>query len=267
MRRKFNYTIILIAVNIALTSCWPGNKGTRKTTKNMSGEKQSIMIFSAASLTDVLSEIVDSFEVRNNIKVKTNLASSGTLARQIEQGGSPDVYISASKKWSNYIDSLGYNLNGYKSDIAQNELVLIAPLTSTLEVPVIDSALDFTSLHGTKRLSVGDPSHVPAGRYAKQALKHFGWYRQLDNKILPAKDVRSALMVVEMEEAATGIVYLTDALKSDKVKILSSFPVKSHQPIEYVAGVCNDNDAAKDFFAYLNSNETKTIWKKYGFKK
>ena len=227
--------------------------------------EKPILVFAAASLTDVLSEIVDSFQVKYKVEVKTNMASSGTLARQIEQGGGADVYISASKKWAAYVDSLGFIKKDFTSNIAKNELVLIAPLKSERDLAVIDSSLNFVSLLGDGRLSMGDPSHVPAGKYAKQSLEYFGWYSQLQNKILPAKDVRSALKMVEMEESPVGIVYHTDAQKSKKVKVLKAFPERSHKPIEYIAGVCIERQASKDFFSYLNSNETNGIWKKYGF--
>ncbi|MCW3787419.1 molybdate ABC transporter substrate-binding protein [Plebeiibacterium sediminum] len=258
---KSKYIMLLLAsiIYISLISC---SGGSHSKTEN---KVNSIMVFSAASLTDVLNEIVDSFEVKYHVKVKTNMASSGTLARQIEQGGKPDIYISASNKWANYIDSLGYIQQGFKSTIAKNQLVLITPKNSSIKAFAIDSTLDFISLLGKERLSIGDPAHVPAGRYAKQSLDYYGWYTKLNGKILPAKDVRSALMVVEMEEAPMGIVYKTDALKSSKVKILNTFPENSHKPIMYVSGVINNNQIAKDFYKYLLADETKVIWEKYGF--
>jgi molybdate transport system substrate-binding protein len=143
------FTLIFLAL-----SCGTGSK---KNVQNKSGDSEvqpPIMVFAAASLTDVLSEIIDSFEVKYQVKVQTNMASSGTLARQIEQGGTPDIFISASKKWADYIDSLGYILSGTKVAIAKNDLVLIAPLNSTLEVSVIDSSLNFVFLLGGERLSI-----------------------------------------------------------------------------------------------------------------
>lgn len=256
--------LIIILLISFFTSC---QRGIRTNDVKKSTTSSLVMVFAAASLTDVLTEVVDSFEVRYGVQVKTNMASSGTLARQIEQGEIPDIYISASEKWADYIDSLGFILQNNKTEIISNELVLIAPLNSTWDVISIDSSLNFISLLGSNRLSLGDPAHVPAGKYAKQSLEYYGWYDQLDDHILPAKDVRSALMVVEMEESPVGIVYRTDALKSDKVKILGIFPEKSHKPIVYVAGLCNDNKTAKDFFIYLKSNAIKPIWEKHGFKK
>ena len=254
--------LILTGTILMIVSCGNGSKSTDTDKK-----EQNIMVFAAASLTDVLSEIIDSFEVKYQVKIQTNMASSGTLARQIEQGGTPDVYISASKKWADYVDSIGGLLPGTKMQIVKNELALIAPQNSPVKVAEIDGSLDIISMLGNNRLSMGDPAHVPAGRYAKQALEYFGWWSQLENRILPGKDVRSALMVVEMGESPLGIVYRTDALKSKKVTILSTFPEQSHKPVVYVGGICKDNDAAKQFFAFLTGEETRGIWEKYGFKK
>jgi len=266
--KRFFYQLLIFNLILILGSACNSKKSQETSSKNTVAEsEQSLMVFAAASLTDVLTEIIDSFEVSHQLKIQTNMASSGTLARQIAQGGEPDVYISASKKWADYVDSLGYLVAGTKQALAQNELVLIAPLSSPLEVNAIDSTLDFIALLGKNRLSMGDPSHVPAGKYAKQSLEYFGWYNKLEGKTLPAKDVRSALMVVEMEEAPLGIVYRTDAQKSQKVKILNSFPEASHKPVVYMGGICQQSSQATSFFEYLNSEATRGIWAKYGFVK
>jgi len=230
------------------------------------GETSKLMVFAAVSLTDVLTALKDSFEAFYPVNVQLNLASSGTLARQIEQGGRADVYISASRKWASYIDRQGFIEKEYMREIARNELVLVAPSAMALKTGTIDSTLDLMTFLAGERLSMGDPAHVPAGRYARQALEYYGW-QGTTSRILPAKDVRSALMVVEMGEAPLGIVYRTDALKSKKVQILDTFPEKSHQPIVYMAGVCKLSAASIDFYAFLNAAENFPVWEKYGFKK
>ena len=83
------------------------------------------------------------------------------------------------------------------------------------------------------RISVGDPQYVPAGTYATQIFENLGWEEELESRFLPAKDVRSALMVVEMGEVEAGMVYKTDALESKKVKIITEFPDSLHEPVNY----------------------------------
>jgi len=262
IRRICLFLLIATSLNL-FTSCNGGGKKSNESTAK--DTPATLTVFAAASLTDVLSELVDTFEVKNKVSVTINMASSGTLARQIEQGGTPDIYISASKKWADYIDSLGFVIAPYKEVIAKNDLVLIAPKDSPLEPLIIDKELNILSLLGSNRLSMGDPSHVPAGRYARQSLDYFGWYKTLSEKMLPAKDVRSALMVVEMGEAPLGIVYRTDAQKSGNVKIIGTFPGDSHKPIVYVSAIITDSSLAEKFFKFLKTDEAKPIWNKYGF--
>ncbi|MBN1117380.1 MAG: molybdate ABC transporter substrate-binding protein [Bacteroidales bacterium] len=257
---KIKMLIGLIAL-VLLLSC------QNDKSKNDTSEQEPVLIYAAASLTDVITEIVDSFQVKYKLNIKVNFASSGTLAMQIQQGGSPDIFISASKKWADYVDSMGYILPGQKTEVANNVLVLIAPKTSKQNILKIDSTLKLLPLLDDGRLSVGDPAHVPAGKYAKQALEYYDWYKDLESKLLPAKDVRSALMVVELQETPLGIVFKTDALKSEKVKVLAYFPEFSHTPIIYLAGVCSEKEEAREFMNFLKSDETIALWKKYGFEK
>lgn len=230
-------------------------------------KEKNVIVFAGVGLADVLEEIAYLFEIKHHVQVKLNLASSGTLARQIKSGATADVYISASKKWADYADSLGITKKGYRSVIAQNQLVLVAPITKGPFNITIDSNCNIHALLKSERLSIGDPAHVPAGEYAKQALTYYGWFTQIGKQFLFAKDVRSALMVVEMEEAPLGIVYRTDALKSKKVKIIDTFPEVSHKPIVFTASVCSSNTYAYKFYEYLLSEEASHIFAKYGFKK
>ncbi|GAF05630.1 molybdate ABC transporter substrate-binding protein [Saccharicrinis fermentans] len=261
--KKSRIHIIAIAMVVLIAACHSSN--TRRTEASLKNE-DFVMLYAGASLSNVLNEIIDAYQKRYGVRVQTNFASSGTLARQIKQVEAPDVFVSASKKWADYVDSLGVVQPGYTSIVASNRLVLIAPLNSTIKTSHIDSSLNILEALGEGRLAMGDPSHVPAGKYAKQALSYYGWYGELINHILPAKDVRSALMVVELGEAPLGVVYLTDAIESAKVKIVGAFPLVSHEPILFVASVCNDRPKAKEFYAFMQSEMCKPIWDRHGFK-
>lgn len=230
-------------------------------------ENNELLVFCAASLTDVVSEIVRDFESEQNITVKLNLASSGTLARQIENGADPDLFISANKKWLDYL--LEKNLVSAENScrIAGNQMVLIAPKESGLQPMQYSEELNLPVLF-EGRISIGDPKHVPAGNYAVQLLEKMGCLQQMEPRFLPAKDVRSALMVVELGEVEIGIVYKTDALKSDKVKIITTFPETLHEPVNYYMAVTKDgkNNRSLQLYNYIVSEKMIPIWEKYGFK-
>ena len=93
----------------------------------------------------------------------------------IQQGGTADIYISANEQWANYIDSLGLMISEGKKVVAKNTLVFITPIDSKQETFAVDSSLNLAPVLNGNRLSIGDPAHVPAGIYAKQALDFYGW--------------------------------------------------------------------------------------------
>ena len=248
---------IIIGVSLFFSSCSSKKKD----------ESKSITIFCAASLTDVISEIVSDFKENEQVEVKLNLASSGTLARQIEHGATPAIFISANKKWVDYLNQLDLTIPETEKSIAGNSTVLIAPLESRLDSFAFSTDINLPELF-EGRISVGDPQYVPAGTYAFQIFKKLSFEKELESRILPAKDVRSALMVVEMGEVEAGVVYKTDALKSKKVKIITEFPDSLHEPVNYYMVIINkqQNETSTKLYNYIVSQETEPVWEKYGFK-
>ena len=227
-----------------------------------------ITVFAAASTTNALTEIANIYEAAGNGKVLLSFASSSTLAKQIEQGAPADVFLSADTEWMNYLEEKNLLEPGSRSSLLSNRIVLIVPVSSTAQAVTVSPQLDLTALLGKDGLlSVGDPTHVPVGKYAKAALEHLKLWPQVENKIAPAKDVRAGLALVERAESPLGIVYATDAAISDKVRVIGTFPANSHPKIDYpVAAVKNSkNNAALAFIKFLNTPQAKEIWAKYGF--
>ena len=237
--------------------------------KNKKGKpSEEIMVFCASSLTDVISDIINEFEKENNVAVNLNLASSGTLARQIENGADPDIFISANKSWLDHLLNKDLVNKEYSRRIAGNQMVLIAPKESNLQPFIYSEELNLSGLF-EGRLSVGDPKHVPAGAYAVQLLEKMSCLTELESRFLPAKDARSALMVVELGEVDAGIVYKTDALKSSKVKIITTFPDSLHNTIDYYMAVTKEsrNIGSHQLYNYIVSEKMIPVWEKYGFKR
>ena len=252
------YLIYLILILFFFPSCQ-----SSKTKKH-----DEVSVFCAASLVDVVSEISSNFESETKSTVKLNMASSGTLARQIENGAQADVFISANKRWLDYLAQKGKVDEETAKRIAGNEMVLVAPLNSKLEAFQFSTDIDLPNLF-EGRLSIGDPAHVPAGTYAMQIIENLHCRKELESRFLPAKDVRSALMVVELGEVDAGIVYKTDALKSNKIKILTEFPDSLHQTVDYyIAHIKgNEKERSLQLYNYLVSENALPVWEKYGFKR
>ncbi|OOF70325.1 molybdate ABC transporter substrate-binding protein [Rodentibacter caecimuris] len=224
-----------------------------------------ITVFAAASMSDALQRIADQYQQENTAnKIVFSFASSSTLAKQIEQGAPADLFVSANTKWMNYLSEKGLTVKDSEKILVGNKLVLITPVQSAVKSVDI---LKGQWLDAEGYLSVGDPSHVPAGQYAQEALTKLNLWDKANQKLARAKDVRAALALVERGETAYGIVYGTDAKVSDKVRIVATFPQSSYKAIEYPVAIIKDHNNAdvQNFLRYLQSDKAKTVFEKYGF--
>lgn len=228
---------------------------------------EKITVFAAASLTNAMQDIAAQYQKKSGVEVVSSFASSSTLARQIEQGAPADLFISADQQWMDYavdkksvVESTRYTLLG-------NDLVLVAPKSDSAKAVTINAQTDWKSLLKGERLAVGDPDHVPAGIYAKEALQKLGAWDSVSPQLAPANNVRAALALVERNESPYGIVYGSDAVASDKVQVVGHFPADSHKPVEYPMAVVKEhqNATVDAFYSYLQGADAAAVFKQYGF--
>ncbi|CNI41617.1 MULTISPECIES: molybdate ABC transporter substrate-binding protein [Yersinia] len=227
----------------------------------------NITVFAAASLTNALQDIAAQYKKEKQVDVVSSFASSSTLARQIEQGAPADLFISADQQWMDYAIDKQQIVTNTRYTLLGNELVLIAPLDSKITKVEIDKKTDWKKLLDGGRLAVGDPDHVPAGIYAKEALEYLGAWETLAPVMARADNVRNAMTLVERAEAPLGIVYGSDAVASKKVKVVGMFPEASHKPVEYPMAIVkgHENPTVTAFYDYLKTPAAAAIFKNYGF--
>lgn len=222
-----------------------------------------VKLFAAAGTMLPSAEICDSIKADRNIKVEKNFAASGDLARQIFAGADADIYISANKQWINYLNENHLIIENTISEIAGNKLVIICPVNKDI---TLDFSTDFNIQSAViDKISIGDPKYVPVGKYAKQVLDTLNWFNQIQNKIILAKDVTSVLHYVELGECDWGIVYYSEAIKSDKVKIAYEIPHELYSPIKFYIALIKDDQQTREVYHYLKSKKAKDILNKYGF--
>jgi molybdate transport system substrate-binding protein len=225
-----------------------------------------VTVFAAASLTNALSEVGQTFEQKEKGKVRFSFASSSTLAKQIENGAPAHLFLSADLDWMDYLAQRGLIVAGSRVDLLGNRLVMVAPEGSPLKVD-IKPGVDLLGLLSGGLLATGDPDHVPAGKYARAALEKLGAWKGIEGRIARADSVRAALVLVERAESPLGIVYATDAAATPKVKVVGVFPEGSHPPIVYPAALVKGHDipAARRLLEFLKSPDAKAIFEKHGF--
>jgi molybdate transport system substrate-binding protein len=228
---------------------------------------EKITVFAAASLTNALQEIAKQYQKQTGVDVVSSFASSSVLARQIDQGAPADLFISADQQWMDEVVKKNNVVNSTRYTLLGNDLVLIAPKSDAAKAVNIDSKTDWKSLLKGERLAVGDPDHVPAGIYAKEALQKLGAWDALSPQLAPANNVRAALVLVERNETPYGIVYGSDAVASQKVQVVGRFPEESHKPVEYPMAIVkgHQNATVEAFYNYLQGPDAAAMFKQYGF--
>lgn len=260
MSNKIIVGLLLFSVVIGMLT------GCSQTKKEEAVKKQEVelIISAAASLTDAMEEIKTLYEeVQPNVKLTMNYGSSGTLQQQIEQGAPADVFMSAAPKQMNALEEKDLIIKETRRDLLENKMVLIV----SKDVTDIKYFADLTG-DRINKLAIGAPESVPAGKYAQEIMQNIAIWDKVQPKLVLAKDVRQILTYVESGDCEAGILYETDTKTSGKVRIAEYAPEKSHSPILYPAAAIKNSKyakEAKEFLSFLNNDEVKKIFEKYGF--
>ena len=266
--KKFTKILsLLLTSSLVLSSV--GCSSTSKDSNNDSTDDNKtpveLTISAAASLKEAMSELEPLFTEKNpNISLTFNFGASGSLQQQIEQGAPCDLFISAGKKQMTALADKDLLVSDTNKDLVKNRLVLIS--TDNTEVTTLD---DLTT-DKVKTIAVGEPSSVPAGKYADEVLENLKIKSEIESKLVFAKDVKEVLAWSTSENADVGFVYLSDALNNDTAKIIETIPEDLHSPITYPLAVIKDSknvDAAKAFEDFLFSDQAQQVFEKYGYNK
>ncbi|HTR15716.1 MAG TPA: molybdate ABC transporter substrate-binding protein [Acetobacteraceae bacterium] len=228
---------------------------------------EPLTVFAAASLTDVLKEVDRAWEKQGHAPLRFSFAASSTLARQIEQGAPVSLFISADERWMDDLARQGYLVAGTRSDLLTNQLVLVEARDRLKPVTLAPGIPLDAFLPPGERLAVGDPAHVPAGIYARQALEALHLWEAAAPRLAAADSVRSALRLVERGEAPAGIVYMTDVAASPTLAVAGVFPPGGHEPIVYPVALVQgaDTPEARALLAFLHGPEAMALFHRRGF--
>ncbi|MGO1468405.1 MAG: molybdate ABC transporter substrate-binding protein [Tissierella sp.] len=252
--------IIVIVSFIGFNTLKLNNTGLSKNNENV-----ELLIGAAASLTDVLNDLKDTYEdINPNVNLNFTYGSSGALQAQIEEGAPIDIFFSAAEKQMNALEEKGLISEHTRKNLLTNKVVLVAPANSSLE---IHDFYDLTKDNITS-IAIGDPSHVPIGQYSEEILSNLELLDDIKEKVIYSKDVRTALTWVENEEVDCAIVYATDAYTTNLVKIIAEAPEESYREVNYpIATIKNSkhSDASQLFIEFLSSKQAAEKFRDYGF--
>lgn len=263
MKFKNIATILTLSLitSLGIVGC---NSSDTKNKDSESQEAVELNISAAASLKEAMAKIEEEYKkVNENVTLVVNYGASGSLQQQIEQGAPCDVFISAGQKQMKALDEASLLLEGTYKDLLENDLVLIASKDSDV------SNLDDLITNKVKHIAVGEPSSVPAGKYADEVLVNLDLKDKIKDKLVFAKDVKEVLAWTQSGNAEVGFVYYSDTINTDNIKIVETTPSTSHSAIVYPIAVIKESkkpEAAKEFEDFLLSTDGQAILKDFGYK-
>lgn len=254
--KKIVSILIMVSMILSVTGCSSANASKEKPV--------TILVAAAASMQPSLEELKVVFEEKYpQITVEATYDSSGKLQTQIEEGMDADIFLSAAMKQMNALKEENLVDEDSVVQLLENQVVLIVPKD------VESNVTSFEDILNANKIAIGDPSSVPAGQYAKEILDNLGVFEKVEEKASLGTNVTEVLNWVAEGSADAGIVYATDAATTDKVVVVANAPEGTlKDPVIYPMGMVSASqkkESAKLYMEFLQSEEAKVIFEKYGF--
>ena len=286
-RRSFLCAAGIASASAVLTACGGSSSSTASSTASSaaasseaaSGESVELIVFAAASLTETLNAIAETYSAENpGVTFSFNFDSSGTLKTQIQEGADCDLFISAGQKQMNQLDSTASaegNTEGLdfvdaesRVDLLENKVVLCVTEGSDKGIDSFDSLAEH--LKAEDILFCMGNSDVPVGQYTQKILAYY----DLDEAALAAagvitygSNVKEVTTQVSEASVDAGVVYCTDAYSAGLTPVDEATKEMCGQVI-YPAAVMKNAlhaEAAKEFLAYLRTDKAATVFESVGF--
>jgi len=229
---------------------------------------QEVTVAAAADLSATLTELAAKYKSQTGQEVKLTFGASGNLTTQIRNGAPFDIFFSADENYPNQLIDAGLAEKSSLYRCAVGRLALWVPN---------DSPLDFSKLGmqalldpAVKKIAIANPQHAPYGRAAEAALRHFGIYDQVSNRLVLGENVSQAAQFVESGNAQAGLIALSHAL-APAMKSKGRYwtvPLDAYPTLNQAAVVLSHSkqkEAARKFLEFVRSPEVTSLLQSYGF--
>ncbi|MCB9728780.1 MAG: molybdate ABC transporter substrate-binding protein [Deltaproteobacteria bacterium] len=234
-----------------LVGCGPGREAAR------------LRVLAAASLAPAARSMAEGFEAETGVGVDVVAGASSTLARQIEAGAPADLFLSADPRWLAWLSARGRVAPCDMADLATNRLVVLArDGDGAAWRPGTEAPGPLPA-----RLAVGDPEHVPVGRYARESLEALGLWAAVAPRVVATADAPAAVALLARGAVPAAIAYATDARGAPGVHVVAELPPSSHRVIVYRAGLLGDapHPSARALLAWLQTPPARARMAALGF--
>lgn len=251
---------IVLAAGVALGGCFGrGNTPVGRI----------VRVAAAADLQFAFDELARAFQTAHpGIGVRVSYGSSGTFYAQLANDAPFDLYLSADIDYPRRLIKQGKAVAESEFLYAVGQIVVWVPERSDLDVPRrgINALLD----PQVKKIAIANPQHAPYGRAAQAAMRHFGIYAQLQDRLVFGENIAQTAQFVESGAADVGVIALSLALapafrQRGRYAVV---PLEAYPRIEQGGVILNwsqDRSAAELLRAFIIGTQGRAILAQYGF--
>ena len=267
-RRNFLCAVGLTTA-AALTACGSSASSAAASSAAASSgaaaEPVELIVFAAASLTETLTAIGETYSAENpGVTFRFNFDSSGTLKTQIEEGADCDLFLSAAQKQMNALQDEDLINTNTRVDLLENKVVLAVPEGNPADI----QSFEDIGTDPCKRIALGNED-VPVGSYSVEILTNLGILDELEsgNKITYGSNVKEVTTQVKEAAVDCGIVYATDAFSAG-LETVDQATAEECSPVIYPAALTASTehaDEAQAFLDYLTTDDAAAIFTSVGF--
>ena len=279
MKKLFAMLIAAVMVLSFAACAAPATEETADAETVPEAEPVELIVFAAASMTETMNQIAELYKAKApNVTLTYNFDSSGTLKTQIQEGAECDLFISAGQKQMNQLDitadpevntdKLDFVLEGTRINLLENRVTLCVPEGNPKDIKSFDDLADKLK-EGSVLMAMGN-SDVPVGQYTQKILAFYGLDEEKLAKngvITYGTNVKEVTTQVTEASVGCGVVYCTDAFSAGLTPVDYATKEMCGQVI-YPAAVLNvskNQEAAKEFLAYLQTDEAMKVFEAVGF--
>jgi len=229
---------------------------------------REINVAAAADLSSALEDVAANYQKRTGVSVKLSFGASGALMQQIQNGAPFDIFFSADMDYPKQLITGGQAEGATLYRYAVGRLVLWVPKDSPLDVE--HKGMDVLLDPSVKKIAIANPQHAPYGRAAAAALKHYGLYERVSDRLVLGENISQAAQFVESGNAQAGFVALAHAVAPSmqgKGKYWM-VPAEAYPPrdqgVVLISHSAHQSDAAA-FLEYVKTAEVAAVLRHYGF--
>lgn len=221
---------------------------------------KDLTIAVASNFATTLEKLTQEF-TKNSIQNITIISgSSGTLAKQISQGLTVDIFMSADSERPIWLEQKGVSVKQSRFTYAKGQLVLSGKQLNPYLKPQ-----ENIKLPTTQHIAIANPLLAPYGKAADECLKK--WGMNTHTKIVKGNNINQAFHYTYIQNVDLGFIALSQAIQTNMPYLI--IDSSCHKPINQQAVLIKKTDQkyteANKFMRYLKSAKAKQIIQAAGY--